>query len=258
MRRKASRHAPAPSRRRRRLVGLAAVRAAELERARELVLDGVVGGLEAEHEHRALAVAGAGLRRLERVDEPAVGGPQAGLDERAHRLGAGQERREAHRAPGAVRRARLHAHPRLGDDAEGPLRAEQHPVGRRAGARAGQPPRRPRARSGVIARTASTRSSTCVAPVAKCPPARVAIQPPSVESSKDCGKKRMRQPVRAELLLQARARRRPRRCAPRARPGRPRATRSSAPRSSDDRAVEASPGSAARRRRRRSCRRRRG
>ena len=40
---------------------------------------------------------------------------------------------------------------------------------------------------GVIARTASTRSSTCVGPVAKCPPARVAIHPPSVESSKDCG-----------------------------------------------------------------------
>ena len=76
---------------RRRLVGLAAVRAAELERALELVLDGVVGGLEAEHEHRALAVAGAGLRRLERVDEPAVGGPQPGLDDRAHRLGAGEE-----------------------------------------------------------------------------------------------------------------------------------------------------------------------
>jgi hypothetical protein len=40
---------------------------------------------------------------------------------------------------------------------------------------------------GVIARTASTRSSTCVGPTAKCPPARVAIHPPSVESSKDCG-----------------------------------------------------------------------
>ena len=30
----------------------------------------------------------------------------------------------------------------------------------------------------------------CVGPVAKCPPARVAIQPPSVERSNDCGKKR--------------------------------------------------------------------
>ena len=42
----------------RRLVGLAAVHATELERAREVVLDGMVGRLEAEHEQRALAVAG--------------------------------------------------------------------------------------------------------------------------------------------------------------------------------------------------------
>ena len=39
----------------------------------------------------------------------------------------------------------------------------------------------------VSARTDSTRSSTCVGPLAKWPPARVAIQPPSVESSNDCG-----------------------------------------------------------------------
>ena len=39
----------------------------------------------------------------------------------------------------------------------------------------------------VSARTDSTRSSMWVGPVAKCPPARVAIQPPSVESSNDCG-----------------------------------------------------------------------
>ncbi len=35
---------------------------------------------------------------------------------------------------------------------------------------------------GVIARTDSTRSSMCVYSVAKWPPARVAIQPPSVEN----------------------------------------------------------------------------
>ena len=42
----------------------------------------------------------------------------------------------------------------------------------------------------VTARTDSTRSSMCVGPVAKCPAARVAIQPPRVENSNDCGKKR--------------------------------------------------------------------
>ncbi len=41
--------------------------------------------------------------------------------------------------------------------------------------------------SAVSARTDSTRSSTWVGPVAKWPPARVAIQPPSVASSNDCG-----------------------------------------------------------------------
>ena len=40
---------------------------------------------------------------------------------------------------------RLHAHPRLGDDAEDPLRPQQHAVGRRPGAGARQPPRLPRA-----------------------------------------------------------------------------------------------------------------
>ena len=45
----------------------------------------------------------------------------------------------------------------------------------------------------------------CVGPVAKWPPARVAIQPPSVESSNDCGKKRSVSPCSRELLLEPRA-----------------------------------------------------
>jgi hypothetical protein len=44
--------------------------------------------------------------------------------------------------------------------------------------------------AGVISQTASTRSSTCVGPVAKCPAARMASQPPTVERSKDWGKNR--------------------------------------------------------------------
>ena len=39
----------------------------------------------------------------------------------------------------------------------------------------------------VTARTDSTRSSMWVGPVAKCPAARVATHPPSVENSNDCG-----------------------------------------------------------------------
>src|SRR5437660_1477185 len=41
---------------------------------------------------------------------------------------------------------------------------------------------------GVSARSDSTKSSMCVRTVAKWPAARVAIQPPSVENSNDCGK----------------------------------------------------------------------
>ena len=40
---------------------------------------------------------------------------------------------------------------------------------------------------GVTAVRLSTKSSMWVGPVAKWPPARVAIQPPSVECSNDCG-----------------------------------------------------------------------
>ena len=57
---------------------------------------------------------------------------------------------------------------------------------------------------GVSARTDSTKSSMCVWSVAKCPPARVAIQPPSVEYSKDWGKWRRVSPCSLELSLEAR------------------------------------------------------
>ncbi len=40
---------------------------------------------------------------------------------------------------------------------------------------------------GVTTRIASTKSSMCVWRVAKWPPERVTIQPPSVENSYDCG-----------------------------------------------------------------------
>ena len=40
---------------------------------------------------------------------------------------------------------------------------------------------------GVTTRSDSTISSMCVYSVAKCPPERVAIQPPRVENSNDCG-----------------------------------------------------------------------
>ena len=56
----------------------------------------------------------------------------------------------------------LQAHPRLGDHAEDALRAEQHPVGARAGARARAGAGSRTSPVGVTARTDSTRSSMCV------------------------------------------------------------------------------------------------
>ena len=73
--------------------------------------------------------------------------------------------------------------------------------------RSRQPPRLPHT-GRRDARTDSTRSSMCVNRVAKCPPARVAIQPPSVESSNDCGKKRIVIPCSPSCCLERAGRRR--------------------------------------------------
>ena len=78
----------------------------------------------------------------------------------------------------------------------------------------------------VTARIDSTRSSMCVGPVAKCPPARVAIQPPSVDSSNDCGKNRSVIPCAAAAPRAAGRSRRPG-CARRATTGSTSSTRSS-------------------------------
>ena len=107
---------------------------------------GVVGRLEAEHEQRARAVAGARQRRLARVDQPAVGRLQPRLRRRPAppRAPAAKSAKRTARAGACARRGctRTHASvitPRI------PSRAEQQPVGRRAGAGARQPPRLPHA-----------------------------------------------------------------------------------------------------------------
>ena len=61
--------------------------------------------------------------------------------------------------------------------------------------------------TGVTARTDSTSSSMCVSPVAKWPPARVAIQPPERRELERLREVAQRQPVRRELLLQRRTER---------------------------------------------------
>ena len=116
MRRKASRQAPARAvaAASARLVGHAAVLAADRERTLEPVVDLRRSVDSKPSTSTACEPSPApALARLELVEQPAVRGLQAGLRDRAHGLGAVQEAVEAHGAPGAVLGPRLHAHPRL-------------------------------------------------------------------------------------------------------------------------------------------------
>ena len=218
-------------------------------------VDGVVGRLEAEHEHRERAVAGAGLQRLELVDQTAVRGVEA----RTARARARPPRRAGtcRSAPRARRGA---------PDAAGPaptrsvitpsVPSEPSSIrsGRGPGAGSRQPARLPLARGGDRAH-ALDEVVDVGEPVAKCPPARVAIQPPSVESSNDCGKKRIVRPCGPSCSSTRGPLRRPR-SGPRARPRRSRA-RVERAEVERQRAVETRRHRAAPRRPRRSCRRRR-
>ena len=120
----------------------AAVAGGQLDRVGQIAVDRDAGGLEAQHEHALLAVARAGELRLALVEDAAVRGPQARLRDLAQGVQRGEQVVEHDARRRALRRARAHAHPRLGDHAERALGAEQQPVGRRPGAGAGQPPRR--------------------------------------------------------------------------------------------------------------------
>ena len=153
------RRAPAPSRH------LAAAHRGKLERARHPRVERVIGGLEAEHEHRGVAAAGAGVRGLERVEQPAVRRVQARLRERAH---GSRAAREALARPGSARDADarkrgpiLQPHPRLGDHAERALGADEEAIGLGP---APEPGRRRVSTTpvGVTTRSDSTKSSMCV------------------------------------------------------------------------------------------------
>src|SRR6185437_173887 len=64
-----------------------------------------------------------------------------GLADGAQRARRGEQILEPHRAAGAEARPILEPHPRLGDDAENAFGADEHSIGARPGARAGQTPR---------------------------------------------------------------------------------------------------------------------
>ncbi len=108
----------------------------------------MVGRLESEHQDGRLAVARPGQAGLAGVEQPAVGGLQARLGQRAHRRGALGEAREPQRGRGPEARPGPDPHPGLGDHAEDPLGADQHAVGARPGARSRQPAALPHAPRG--------------------------------------------------------------------------------------------------------------
>jgi hypothetical protein len=112
----------------------------QLQRALHPVLDGVVCRFEPEHQQRTV-LRGTGERRLPRIEQAAVRRVEAALPERPNRAGAGREIVERHGGGRLVGGPILETHPGLGDHPQDALRAEQHPVRARAGARPGQAPR---------------------------------------------------------------------------------------------------------------------
>ncbi len=89
------------------------------------------------------AVAGAGHLGLGGFEEAAVGRVEARLDDLADRLAGVAEALEADRRRRLPLGPRADPHPGVGDHAEDPLAAEQHPVRGRPGARPRQPPALP-------------------------------------------------------------------------------------------------------------------
>ena len=220
-RRKASRQAPSDSPRRSRC--LAAVVAAQLERPRHPGVDRVVGRLEAEHQQRAAVRGGAGQRRLAGVEQPAVRRVEAATGRARAPPPRPRSKPSNSTAAESLKRGRLlHAHPGLGDHAEDPLGADQHPVGARPGAGARQAAalpdaaRRDRAhRLDEVVDVGVQRGEVAAGAGGDPAAERRVLERLRVVAQ--------RQPVRLQLLLELRARWRRPGCARRARPGRPRA-----------------------------------
>ena len=130
--------------------------------------------------------------------------------------------RERHRRRSPLRRLRPHPHPGARHDRQRPLRAQQHSVRRRA---APEPGRRRDSQTSpptVTARTLLDQVVDVGRPCREVARARVAIHPPSVESSNDCGKKRSVRPC-SPSCCSSRGPPPPPRSAPPARRRRPRA-----------------------------------
>ena len=179
--------------------------------------------LEAEHEQR---LARPARRRSARPRPGRAGGSSTGggRDWASARTAAAPslEAVEQHAGRGLEARALLHAHPGLGDHAEHALRADQHPVRARPGARAGQPAALPDARRRERAHRLDEVVDVRVqrGEVAARAGGDPAAERRVLERLREVAQ---RQAVLAQLVLEARARWRRPGCGRRARPRRPRA-----------------------------------
>ncbi len=124
----------------------AAVVGAQLEGARHPGLDRVARRLEAEHQQGLPVRRGAGEGGFAGVEQAAVGGVEARLGQRPHRLRPLLEAVEQQRGRLLEAGRLLHTHPGLGDHAEDALGADQHPVRARTRPGARQAPALPGSR----------------------------------------------------------------------------------------------------------------
>ena len=196
--------------------------AAQLDGASHRLLDGMVGGLEAEHEQASRAGHAGRVGRLHAVEQAAVRREQArtgrSLVWPRHRrrscrtttpAEARQRGRSCSRIHASVMMPRLPSEPRKRRSGDGP---------------APEPGRRRDSLipDGVTTRIDSTKSSMCVytrGVVAAGAGRQPATERRQLERLREVPQ---RQPVRAQLLLERRARARRPGCGPPARPGRPR------------------------------------
>ena len=101
----------------------------------------MIGGLEAEHQDRGVAVRGPGVGSLQRVEQPAVRGVQTRLRDRAHHLRPAQEAlraREPHARGGPEAGSLLEPHPGFDQDSERSLGSDPEAIRARPRSRAGQ------------------------------------------------------------------------------------------------------------------------
>src|SRR5262249_20836558 len=140
----------------------------------------MISGLKAQHQNRVRPVTAPRQQRLIMAQQAAVSRMKPGLRQFPGGIHGVGEPGEIHRRAGPEPRPRLNT-PRAPSEPQN-SRSADGPAPEAGSRLVSITPR------GVTTRTDSTNSSIWVCNVAKWPPERVAIHPPSVDHSKDCGK----------------------------------------------------------------------